>query len=372
MTSALAIALLVATATPTPSVATEPEERSGFEWLVVPVLKFNDDIGLMYGIHTIFKEYGERGSSRAMDFDWFLELKARHSTKNRHEHWLYFDAPRLYGMQLRILGEFLRIDDANYFGIGNNKTIKTPGDQVYQYRLTEPRLQTFLSGVIDGAWRWGAGITFAYTDTKYEPTTVLAEEQPTGVDGGHLALGIAALVYDTRNDELRPTDGYYLQLYAKAATRPLGSKFSFQGIGFEAAGFYSPLPNFVYAARFMGEELGGDVPFYELARIGGLRSAFGVGGVFTQRGYSESRFIGKRKLMTNQELRYYFPKILDLVSFGIGVFGDASIVTDVDARIRPSGGFELSAKWKELITVRADMGFSNEEAVFYVEGRHMF
>lgn len=372
----LSLLILLAASTSTATTATsstaEPAGK-GFDWLVVPVLKFNDDIGFMYGIHTLFKEYGDDD-----EFDWFLEVKLRHSTKNRHEHWLYFDMPSFLGMRLFILTEVLRIDDANYFGIANVARLDEPSDPFNQYRLTEPRVQTFLSDDFSDTWRWGFGLSFAYTDTSYEPDARIALERPTGFDGGHLLIGVAALVHDSRNDDLRPSSGEYLELYAKAATRPLGSAFSFQGLGAEGSIYLSPFTNFVYAGRLMIESVGGDVPFYELARIGGRRSAFGLGGVFTQRGFAESRFIGQHKALTNQELRYYFPAILDLLSFGLGAFLDVSLVADGASvgdwpgRLRPSGGAELTAKWKDLVLVRVDLGFSNEETVFYIEGRHLF
>lgn len=368
MSASLLLLFAAATAT-----STSADTGKGLDWLAVPVLKFNNDIGVMYGVHTILKEYGDDD-----EFDWFLEVKLRHSTKNRHEHWLYFDMLSFFGLRLFVLTEVLRIDDANYFGVGNVTRLDEPGDPFNQYQLTEPRMQSFLSDDIDDTWRWGFGLTFAYTHTTYRDDSRLALERPTGFDGGHLLIALGALVHDGRDDELRPTSGEYLQLYAKAATRPLGSAFSFQGIGMEGSFYYSPFSDFVYAGRLMVESVGGDVPFYELARIGGGRSAFGLGGVFTQRGFAESRFIGKHKALTNQELRYYFPAILDLLSFGIGGFVDVSLVADdtpvrdwID-RLRPSAGFEISARWKDLIVVRADMGFSNEEQVFYIEGRHLF
>lgn len=351
------------------------EVHRGLDWLVVPVLKYNDDIGVMYGLHTVLKEYGDDDDP---SFDWFLEVKLRHSTKNRHEHWIYFDMPTFLGARLWLLGEFLRIDDANYFGVANIDHIDEPADESFQYRLTEPRLQTLLSDDLVHGWRWGVGLSFAYTATHYEPTSRLAAERPVGIDGGHLLIGKLALVRDTRDEELRPSSGHYVELYAKAATRPLGSSFSYQGIGAEGRVYFSPLPKLVYAARLMVESLGGEVPFYELARIGGSRTAFGLGGVFTQRGFAESRFIGEDKALTNHELRYYFPPILDLLSLGLGAFLDVSLVVDgADAselvgRLRPSGGVELSAQWKDLVVVRVDLGFSDEERIFYVEGRHLF
>ncbi|MEQ8983999.1 MAG: hypothetical protein RL846_39000, partial [Deltaproteobacteria bacterium] len=174
MSASLLLLFAAATAT-----STSADTGKGLDWLAVPVLKFNNDIGVMYGVHTILKEYGDDD-----EFDWFLEVKLRHSTKNRHEHWLYFDMPSFFGLRLFVLTEVLRIDDANYFGVGNVTRLDEPGDPFNQYRLTEPRMQSFLSDDIDDTWRWGFGLTFAYTHTTYRDDSRLALERPTGFDGG--------------------------------------------------------------------------------------------------------------------------------------------------------------------------------------------
>jgi hypothetical protein len=348
--------------------STAADERPrGIDWLVLPILQYNDDAGLIYGAHFPLVDYGEGVDP----YDWYFEIKLRHSTKNRHEHFLLFDAQTLFPFRFTLRGELLRIDDANYFGIGRLAKIADNEADIYHYRLTEPRIQTLVSKKFSGDFLWGAGLSFNYTWVDIFENTLLDAERPWGAEGGHALVGLFTLAYDSRDDELVPHDGLFIEAYAKAATRPLGSKYNFHGAGLVAQGYYSPWRPFVFAQRFMIETLGGEVPFYELARIGGRTNVFGAGGVFTQRGFPESRFIGRSKVLANSEVRYYFPKLFNFVTFGLGAFFDVSTVLENFA-LRPSGGAEISVKWKELIVFRIDGGISREGSLVYVEGFHMF
>src|SRR5687767_661640 len=126
------LALLLATsALASVGTSTAPE---GLDFLVLPILQFNDDAGLIYGIHFPLVDYG----AGAAPYVWYFEIKLRHSTKNRHEHFLLFDLQDFFGARLTLRGELLRIDDANYFGIENTRHIEDPEADLFHYRLTEP------------------------------------------------------------------------------------------------------------------------------------------------------------------------------------------------------------------------------------------
>lgn len=333
---------------------------------MLPILQFNDDAGLIYGIHFPLVDYGEG----VTPYLWYFEIKLRHSTKNRHEHFLLFDLQDLGGVRFTLRGEFLRIADAHYYGIANTEKITDVEAPLYRYRLTEPRIQTLFTQKFAGNFLWGAGLQFNHTRADIAEGALLGSDRPLGYDGGHAFIALATLAHDTRDSELVPRDGHFVEIYAKAATRPLGSSFSFHGAGLVAQAYHAPIRSLVFAQRLMLETLGGEVPFYELSRIGGRTSVFGVGGVFTQRGAAESRFIGRTKALSNTEVRFYFPKLFNFATFGLGAFFDLSSVEL--RRLKPSGGGEISVKWKELIVFRIDAGISEEGTRLYVEGFHMF
>lgn len=380
---ALTIAFLASTSsvgeaplTNTPTIAATTTSSTGpdTEWLVLPIFQFNDDAGLIYGLHfpIVRRDQGPG------PYAWYFEIKLRHSTKNRHEHFLLFDTHRFFGLRLTIRADVLHIDTANYFGAANYAQISDPEDPRYRYRLTEPRVQTWLTQKFAGDFLWGAGLTVNLTRTRYEPGSVLDQTRPLGTDGGHGLIGLFTLAYDSRDNELVPREGWFIEAYAKAATRPLGSSTSFQGVGLSAQTYLAVFPWLVLAQRLAIEDLGGQVPFYEQNRIGGRTNVFGLGGVYTQRGFLEARFTGRSKALSNSELRLYFPKLFDLIAFGLGAFVDVSAVlddarfTELPDRMAPSFGGEINVKWLELILFRIDVGVSREGVLTYIEGRHLF
>lgn len=375
----LPVLLAIATATtalgPTSTATEAPDAHLGVEWLVLPIVQFNDDAGFIYGLHFPLIDYGD---GDAKPYRWALELKLRHSTRNRHEHYLWLDLQDVLGLRVTARATFLRIADANYFGIADTRVLADPTAKTYHYLLTEPRVQLHVSQRFSGDFVWGAGLGLSETSTELDPTSQLARERPLGVDGGRALQLLATLAYDTRDDELVPTEGTYVELYAKLAPALLGSTFTFGGAGLAAHAYASPLAHLVFAQRLLAETLAGDVPFYELGRIGGSTNVFGLGGVFTQRGVLESRAIGRHKLLSNSEVRYYFPTLFRRITLGLGAFVDVSLVLDdatareLGRRLRPSAGGELSVKWKDLVLFRVDVGASAEGPLIYVEGRHLF
>ncbi|MCK6552257.1 outer membrane protein assembly factor [Myxococcota bacterium] len=350
--------------------------RLGLDGLVLPIVQFNDDAGFIYGIHVPLIDYGD-GTARP--YRWAVELKLRHSTRNRHEHYLWADLPDVAGLRLTLRGTYLRIADANYFGVARTELLAEPRQRFYQYLLDEPRIQLVASRRFLGEFLWGVGVSFSATSTEYLESSLLAAERPLGADGGRALFLLGTLAWDTRDDELVPTRGVYVELYAKGAVEGLGSSFGLGGAGLAVQGYTSPLHRFVLAGRVLAESLTGDVPFYELGRIGGSTNVFGLGGVFTQRGFLESRFLGRHKVLSNLEARQYFPSFFRRrVTLGLAAFFDASLVldgaeaADLLPRIRPSGGGALLVKWKELVLFRVDAGVSAEGTLLYVEGRHLF
>lgn len=364
----------VTTSTPGLQAVAPTRTSTGIEWLVLPIFQFNDDAGLIYGLHfpIVNRDQGPE------PYAWYFEIKLRHSTKNRHEHFLLFDTHRFFGLRLTVRADVLHIDTANYFGLARTERLPNPEDPRFRYRLTEPRVQTWLTQKFAGDFLWGAGLTVNLTRTRYAPDSELALAQPLGIDGGRGLIGLFTLAYDSRDNELVPRQGWFIEAYAKAATRPLGSSTSFQGVGLNAQTYYALFPWLVFAQRIALEDLGGQVPFYEQNRIGGRTNVFGLGGVFSQRGFLEARFTGRSKALSNSELRLYFPKLFDLIAFGLGAFVDVSAVLDgarlseLPDRLAPSFGGEIHVKWLELILFRIDVGVSREGVLTYIEGRHLF
>src|SRR5688500_297814 len=108
--TALPILVVLSLSTMTATASTSTASTAEHDWLVLPILQFNDDAGLIYGIHFPVVEY----SGGRDPYAWYFEIKLRHSTKNRHEHYALFDHRDVFRARLTVRADFLRIDDAHY------------------------------------------------------------------------------------------------------------------------------------------------------------------------------------------------------------------------------------------------------------------
>ncbi len=381
-TSSFAIGLLLALSLPAsialaaePDVAVDEDEvRVGLDWLVFPTFKGSSDAGFVYGAQLAMIDYG----SGVEPFNWELRLKLNHSTKNRHQHYLIFDTPHLLPLGLRyyLEVEVLHIQDANYFGIGNETTFDADTPELYRFRLTEPRVQTYVRRELYEPIFVVGGAAISFSSVRADPNSLLAQEAPVGWDGGRSVSGLIGAGIDTRDSEIVTRKGIYAEIYSRFALTPLAETSWFGG-GFYEASYWSPFVDWiVFGQRLMFEALGGTPPVTEMMRMGGTRNFRGIGGVFSQRGFAENRFVGATKGLANFELRGYFTPVFKHLVFGAGPFFDVSRVFDGSGDFfkvwHVSSGGEFTINWKESFLFRLDYAVSSEGGEFYIEGRHIF
>ena len=348
------------------------ETEEGLSWVGFPTFKFNDDSGFVYGAQASLIEVQE---GRA-PFVWEMRARAEHSTRNRHDHALVFDAPHLLPRvgRLSVRAEMLHIDDANYFGVGNGTTRERP-ESSYRMRLTQPRMQVNVRRDLGDALFVSSGVEASWARITSEAGSLLDLQRPRGWEGSHALAGRLSLGYDSRDNEIVPRSGLFTELYVKGASAALGSSATFGALGATQQLYASPVPWLVAAGRVMVDALVGEVPLAELYRMGGERSFRGLGGGFSQRGYSEGRFIGRTKLLTNGELRLLAPPVWGGLQLGGGPFVGASRVVDggpLWEEVHVSGGGEVVIGWQDIFIFRMDYAVSDEESLFYIEGRYLF
>ncbi len=369
-------AAVPAAAEPEPSLdAAESETRAnsaddGLKWLAVPLAKYNPDAGVVWGARLLMKDMDPGYDP----FQWSLKLKANYSFQGRHEHYLYLDIPRLFGSEFRLFTklQFLQIDDANYFGVGNDSELRPIGTST-TFDLMEPRGLVHLRRYLGDYFVVG-GINVGLTRTDYAANSVLAQNRPTGVDGGHSIAPIFAVGIDTRNDELRPRSGTYTELYTRGTFEPISSH-GWSVVGADARGYFSIAPWLVFAQRGIVEHAMGDIPFYELNWMGGTQPVLAVGGEDSQRGYAENRFVGRGRAIANSELRAYSPPLWKQLFVGGGPFVAVSRILDDGpffAGLHPSGGVEGVVGWGDVFMFRGDFALSPEGTGFYLTAEHLF
>jgi outer membrane translocation and assembly module TamA len=159
------------------------------------------------------------------------------------------------------------------------------------------------------------------------------------------------------------------------------------GRGNATARFYQSIYEeyLVFAARVMGDVLFGEVPFYELARAGGLTIRDAPGGAEGVRGVPAQRYHGKLKLIGNVELRsklWWFEIFGQRLNLGAAAFFDAGRVwTDWQEHPELDGaglglkygtGGGVRFQWGETFIARIDGAWSPDGIGFYVEAYHIF
>ncbi len=384
-----------------------PPPKEKLVWLVLPNASYDSDdkFGVGLRVQVVQPRAGLDPYRSAFMAHAFA------TTNGYHHHRFRFDLVGLGAEErLRLTGHFAYrawLNDG-YWGVGNDTVrdvaydVDDPDDPArkrYRYSLVQP------FGQLAARWRVAGPLeVFGSANVRYSlvdatESSLVAEEQPYGIDGGLAVQGIAGAMWDTREPEITPERGVQLE----AAGRVVTGAYTFGGPFVSARGWVTLGPRVVLAQRVMGEHLFGRVPFYEMVHWGGAVPIAGFGGADTLRGVNFGRWRGPGKAVSNTELRLDVlehgalgkPLRWQLVPFvdagtvwGEGEFGadahtpgpDGSDVAREALRIHPAGGAGVRAIWAESLVGRVDVGVSEDltnegsasDVGFYLVFDHLF
>jgi hypothetical protein len=152
------------------------------------------------------------------------------------------------------------------FGIGNDvkkedvEEIKTDRIKFYTVGLYQVAKDFYA----------GAGIDLAnYFSVQTSDTSFLVKNNVSGLDGGaDIGLGLAA-AWDTRDNRYNAHRGHYILTTLFFYPEFLGSAYQFTGFELDARKFFTPWLNHVIAIQGTTTFTNRDVPFYDLALMGG-------------------------------------------------------------------------------------------------------
>ena len=262
--------------------------------------------------------------------------------KNR-KYWLYGE-----------LGYFKYV--FNYFGTGNNFST----DYIEKYDATFPRLRVnALQKVRKNMY---AGIRYVYDDFNISPrdsNASLATDKPTGYTGGRVSgFGVLAN-YDSRDNIFFPTKGFLLETMLYTEQKFTGSNFSYSRISFDASKYISLFKTHVLAINGVGVFMNGDVPFHQMAMIGGTKKL---------RGYFEGKYRDKNLMLLQTEYRVpLFWRIGAVVFGGYGVVANKIENFSVNnLRYNYGGGLRIMLDTKQKVNIRLDYGLGYKSSGFYL------
>ena len=359
-----------------------------YEWKVFPVVAYNSDIGFEFGAFGVFNRLGPPG----LPYHWSLAAQAATSLKGRpggglelpvHDDNLTFDYRSLDGQWRATLALwFWQAANAGYYGLGNQSPPE--GDPTATSVRPTQYVRSELVASASGGWqllpalRVRGGLAVQRLAPGVYPGSTLARAQ--GVEplllglAPHASLIAAAgLELDTRDQELSPRHGAWLELTARGAVGPVtGNDLTFGGVTLHLRGYHEVWPGrVVLAGRVLLDAVFGRPPLHQLSRSGGFSEVWMLGGSDGVRGLPEGRYQGRLRLAANLEARVHllaFGFWDQRFELGVVAFADAGRVwadwtprPDLDGQglgLHPAFGGGVRLRWGDTVLVRFDVGYA--------------
>lgn len=330
----------------------EPEKP---KLLAYPTIGYAPETNLEIGISALGLFYAKNDHinnrlSEVKLFSFFtLEqqygLWLEHSIYGDRDKWFFLGAIRQQRFPLL------------YYGIGPETNGEDPIDIQADYTLIRERVLRKVSNNLF------LGLEIDLQNLYRVEFDRPAFPEPRGAAGSfNLGLGLG-LVYDSRHNVLNERDGLFAEIAYLNYNKTWGSAFNFRGIYWDVRKFIpvSPDKKQVLAIQAAGAFMSGDVPFNQMALLGGE---------VLMRGYYLGRYRDNSYAAAQVEYRilpFPFSK-----RFGAAAFLSAGAVAPRPgafnlSQFKPAGGVGL--RWllfpQKDIYVRFDVGITEEGTGIY-------
>ncbi|MGE5340560.1 MAG: BamA/TamA family outer membrane protein [Candidatus Omnitrophota bacterium] len=254
---------------------------------------------------------------------------------------------------------FMDLKGENYpdkfFGIGNDTL--TENEESYTSKNLEMSLG-FLRNVGNG---YNLGLEYAFSNwtiSQKKDGGLLDSGHYLGSDSGKLS-GIGFIAnQDTRDNIYFPMKGNFLEVKGRVYAKALGSRYGFSVLSLDLRKYVTVLTTHVFAVQALIKTQSGDVPFTELAKMGGAN---------VMRGYFYGKYRDKSMVVIQTEYRMPLVWRFGVVAFaGIGdVAGQLNQIDFLKLKASYGLGLRLLFDKKEKIQVRLDYGFGKKTSGFY-------
>jgi hypothetical protein len=244
-----------------------------------------------------------------------------------------------------------------FYGIGNQIDMSKNELVIFDYfrfeNLTYRKIgQNSFAGL---GWRY-----FSMFNLKTQQYGKMETDSIEGNKGSRVSGLNISYLFDNRDNILTPSKGVFAQIVYSIHSKVTGSTHTFNRWQFDARYYLKPSKKREDVLAFQGYGFlsVGDVPFNELAQMGGD---------MIMRGYFLGSYRDKNLLAFQSEYRWQILKRLGIVGFaGAGEISDA--MGDFELKnIKPSygGGIRFKINRKENVNLRMDYGFGNGQQNIY-------
>ncbi|MBU3011086.1 outer membrane protein assembly factor [Polaribacter vadi] len=327
--------------------------------ITAPILSYSPETSLGFGVGAKylfkFKGSGEETRTSNMPVSLLYTLKNQFFVYSGFE--IFTNQEKWVISGNIIFQNYPRL----YYGIGQNSP-ETNEENYDNYQfLFEPILlkQAFTRYLF-----LGGGVRYnKIYKTKIEPNKLLATNQPSGFDGSTSVGFELAALYDSRDNILNASKGWYLELTRGFYGTALGGTHQFELTRFDLRHYLkvSQKNDDVLAFQAIGHFANGDTPLSELALFGNEE---------IMRGYIEGRYIEENLLAAQVEYRKTFKDSrFGMVAFlGAGdVFNKSKDLSLNDIKLNYGVGLRFMLDKKEKLNIRFDYGMGSEtDGNFYV------
>ncbi len=365
---------------------------SGWQVTGIPALNFNSDEGFGYGAIVQAFNYGDG----VAPYKYTIQPTLFLTTKGRRDVSVFFDAPHVLPSGWRIGAYVARLQQlaTPYYGIGNATPYSESAERApnpYFYRFGREGLQvtTDVQRAIAPSLRVliGAGVRTSNIDqTPFDSGTTLLATQMAGssVPHGQTTYGRLGLVFDTRDREIGPRHGAWVEGIVQRAGTLVGGTQTFTRATATARGYVSPTDRFTIAERLIVQNAWGAVPFYELSQIqSSYQETDGIGGSGTVRGLPKDRYVGKGLVVLNNEARFHAvdftvmgrPSALVLNAFVDAgrVWIDKLDVSELTTDLHTGVGCGARLQYGPSFVIAVDVGHSSQStAPLYIGLGYLF
>jgi hypothetical protein len=324
------------------------EIKKGLSFGALPVIGYNTDLGLQYGL--VFNLFGYGDGSSYPDYKYSLYTEISRTTKGGGINQVFFDSKHLLPGKIRLTADlsYLTMQALNFYGFNGydavyNKPYEDDTQADYISRMFYRHERKFTRFTLDFTGRlksdkinWFAGIGYfdfqirtvdinklnkGKADEDLLPDTTLLYDKyinwgiinENEKNGGVIPSLKAGIIYDTRDIEANPNKGIWSEAILFYVPKILGNKdHTYLKLAITHRQYFTLISkklSFAYRLGYQGT-LSGKVPFYMqpymITSFSKFTTTDGLGGAKTIRGILQNRVVGDGITFSNFEFRWKF------------------------------------------------------------------
>ncbi|TXK47935.1 BamA/TamA family outer membrane protein [Pontibacter qinzhouensis] len=328
------------------------------QFLVYPTLAYSPETSWEIGLSSLYVYYAKNDTSnRLSEINGFTFFTLENQYGIWFDHALYSDQSKWFSLGRIRFQSF----PLHYHGIGPD----TPADYVALVDANQLQVKERVLRRARPNLYMGIELDFQrLSSVRFNSTSDEPVAEPLGSKGSsNLGFGLG-IIYDNRHNILNVREGLFSELAFLRYNRLWSSDYTFTAINSDTRIYKSISKNNVLAAQLLGQFNFGNVPFNQLALLGGES---------IMRGYYLGRFRDKNQLAAQVEYRFLplplsFSKRIGAAVFASTgtVFPDLAHLNAQHLKLAGGGGLRYLLFPKKDIFTRLDVAFTKEGTGFYI------